>query len=112
MGAFMGQDYIERFPGNVEKIILCGSGSKNNALGVGLALAKLVVNNKTSDKKAKLLNKLMFGNFNNKIKQPRTDFDWLSYNEENVNKYIDDPKCGFGPKNKFCYEFFIVTYYK
>ena len=36
----------------------------------------------------------MFGNFNRRIKNPRTPFDWLSYNEENVQKYADDPLSG------------------
>ena len=47
----------------------------------------------------------MFGGFNKKIPQPKTDFDWLSYNEENVNKYIADPLSGYGPNNGFCLEF-------
>ena len=29
------------------------------------------------------------------IPNPRTLFDWLSVNEENVDKYIEDPDCGF-----------------
>ena len=105
MGSFMGQEYIQRFPGDVKKIVLCGSGSKNGALGVGYLLAKMINNEKNKDEKAKMLAKLMFGNFNKKIKNPRTDFDWLSYNEENVDKYIADPLCGFGPTNGFCLEF-------
>ncbi|MBR0229859.1 MAG: alpha/beta hydrolase, partial [Erysipelotrichaceae bacterium] len=33
--------------------------------------------------------------YNNAIKDPRTEFDWLSYNVDNVQAYIDDPLCGF-----------------
>ena len=105
MGSFMCQDYLERFPDHVNRVVLCGSGSKNPAVGVGLTLAKMIVNKKNKDKKAGLLNKLMFGNFNKKIKNPRTDYDWLSVNTENVDKYIADPLCGFGPRNGFCKEF-------
>ena len=105
MGSFMCQDYLERFPDHVNRVVLCGSGSKNPAVPMGYALAKMIVNKKNRDKKAGLLNKLMFGNFNNKIKNPRTAYDWLSVNQENVDKYIADPLCGFGPRNGFCYEF-------
>lgn len=105
MGSFMCQDYIQRYTEHVSKVVLCGSGSKNPAVPVGYALAKLIVNKKNRNKKAGLLNKLMFGNFNKRIKNPRTPCDWLSVNEENVDKYIADPLCGFGPTNGFCFEF-------
>ena len=105
MGSFMCQDFIQRYPGHVDKVVLCGSGAKNPAVPAGYALAKMIVNKKNRDKKAGLLNKLMFGNFNKKIKNPRTGFDWLSVNEANVDRYIEDPLCGYGPTNGFCYEF-------
>ena len=105
MGSFMCQDYIQRYTEHVSKVVLCGSGAKNPAVPMGYLLAKMVVNKRNRNKKAGLLNKLMFGNFNNKIKNPRTPFDWLSYNEENVDRYIADPLCGFGPNNGFCFEF-------
>ncbi len=105
MGSFMCQSYISVFSGHVEKVVLCGSGSKNPALGAGYLLAKMINNKKNKNQKAKLLNKLMFGSFNKKIKNPRTDYDWLSVNEANVDKYIADPLCGFGPTNGFCLEF-------
>lgn len=105
MGSFMCQDYIQRYTEHVSKVVLCGSGAKNPAVPVGFQLAKLIVRNGNRNKKAKFLNALMFGGFNKKIKNPRTPYDWLSYNQENVDKYIADPLCGFGPNNGFCYEF-------
>lgn len=105
MGSFMCQDYIQRYPLHVQKVVLCGSGAKNPAVPVGYLVAKMVTNKKNRDKKAGLLNKLMFGGFNKKIKNPRTEYDWLSVNQENVDKYIADPLCGYGPTNGFCLEF-------
>lgn len=105
MGSFMCQDYIQRFPGSVDKVVICGTGYKVPAGPIALLLCKIVANKTRGPKKAKFLNKLMFGNFNNKIENPKTEYDWLSWNEENVQKYIADPKCGFGPNNHFCYEF-------
>ena len=105
MGAFMGQGYIQMYPGEVNKIVLCGSGAKNPGVALITPLAKLFIGDKKRDKKAKLLNSIMFGNFNNKIKNPRTVYDWLSHNEGEVDKYIADPLCGFGPRCGFCLEF-------
>lgn len=105
MGSFMGQRFLQLFPGEVDKIVLCGSGSKNPVLGLGHLLAKLTTTKKNRDEKSKLMNKMMFGGFNKKIKNPRTEYDWLSVNTENVDKYIADPLCGFGPRKGFCLEF-------
>ena len=105
MGSFMGQRLLIEFPNDIDKIVLCGSGSKNPVLGMGHMLSKMTTYEKNKNMKAKLMNNMMFGGFNKKIKNPRTPFDWLSYNEENVDKYIADPLCGFGPTNGFCLEF-------
>ena len=105
MGSFLAQDYIQRYTHHVSKVVLCGSAGKNPATGVGYALARMIVNKKNAYEKAGLLNKLMFGGFNKGIKNPRTPYDWLSFNEANVDKYIADPLCGFGPNNSFCLEF-------
>lgn len=104
MGSFMCQDYIQRYTEHVAKVVLCGSGCNHPAIPLTYQLARLVNTKKNRDKKAKLLNKVMFSSFNKKIANPKTEFDWLSYNEENVKNYIADPLCGFGPTNGFCLE--------
>jgi alpha-beta hydrolase superfamily lysophospholipase len=42
-----------------------------------------------------LMDKLSFASFNNYFKPNRTDFDWLSRDPEQVDKYIADSFCGF-----------------
>jgi alpha-beta hydrolase superfamily lysophospholipase len=105
MGSFMCQDYIQRYTHHVSKVVLCGTGAKNPVAPIGYQLARLVTFFRGRETKAGLLNKLMFSNFNKGIANPRTPYDWLSYNTENVDKYIADPLCGFGPNNGFCLEF-------
>jgi len=107
MGSYMSQWFIQKYPNDLEKIIICGSGAKNPAAGFGFVLASMISTKKKKDVKAKMLKKLMFGSFNKtaKIKDARTEYDWLSYNEENVDKYIRDPLCGYGSTNNFCKEF-------
>jgi alpha-beta hydrolase superfamily lysophospholipase len=38
---------------------------------------------------------LTFQSWANKIKNKRTEFDWLSHDKAQVDKYIDDKLCGF-----------------
>ena len=43
--------------------------------------------------RSKLLDQLAFGDFNKKIENPKTKKDWLTRDEEVVNRYINDPFC-------------------
>ncbi|MCK5129397.1 MAG: alpha/beta hydrolase [Clostridiales bacterium] len=47
------------------------------------------------NKPSKMLDSMSFGAFNNAFKPSRTDFDWLSRDEEEVDKYVTDEMCGF-----------------
>ena len=46
------------------------------------------------DHPSPVVDRLAFGAYNKFISPSRTAFDWLSVNEENVNRYIADPLCG------------------
>lgn len=43
----------------------------------------------------KMLNGFFYKSYNRVLKNTRTQFDWLSSNPEEVDKYINDPLCGF-----------------
>ena len=42
-----------------------------------------------------ILHALTFQDFNSKFKPTRTDCDWLSRDPDEVDKYVDDPDCGW-----------------
>ena len=42
-----------------------------------------------------MLDKMAFGNYNQKITDRRTDFDWLCRDEKVVDAYSEDSLCGF-----------------
>ena len=107
MGSFMLQDYIQRFTEHVNKVVICGTNGPNakGLFKIGYTVARMLTNKRNRDKKAPFLNKLTFGGYNKRIKPVRTDVDWLSVNEENVDKYIADPYCGFVPTYGFFKEF-------
>lgn len=105
MGSFMGQMLIEKYPGIVTKIVLCGSSGKQGLYKLGKILSHIHCFGKKLSKKSFFLNKVAFASYNNKIKKTNTKFDWLSVNEENVNVYMQDPYCGFVPSRGFFLSF-------
>ncbi len=52
-----------------------------------------------------IVHKLNFQRLNSFIKDAKTDFDWLSTDEEEVDKYIKDPNCGFNCSNSLWQDF-------
>ncbi len=107
MGSFMLQDYIQRYTQHVNKVIICGSNGPNATMAYvfGNLITKLIVHKKNRENEGKFFDKLIFGGYNKKIKNPRTHFDWLSVNEKNVDDYLADDLCGFTPTNGFYREF-------
>ncbi|MCQ2478928.1 MAG: alpha/beta hydrolase, partial [Clostridia bacterium] len=75
--------------------IIMGTGFQPSvATGAGKAFCKLIAAFKGWHHRSKFINNLAFGSYLKKIEKPRTEFDWLSVNTENVDKYIADPLCG------------------
>ena len=94
MGSFISQYYISTYH-NIDGVILCGSNGpsfKDKLNNFGAHFLFLFANNK---KPGNLLNKMAFGSFNNAFKPNRTESDWLSRDENEVDKYIEDELCGF-----------------
>jgi alpha-beta hydrolase superfamily lysophospholipase len=60
----------------------------------GLAAAKIERMRQGARGKTKLLSFLSFGSFNKGF-EGRTPFDWLSRDPDAVDRYVDDPRCGF-----------------
>ena len=105
MGSFMVQDYIQRFTEHINRVVICGSNGPNATLSYKFGKALITLTGHNRDKKSKLMNSVIFGTYERTVKNHKTEFDWLSANEENVKKYIADPLCGYMSSNGFYYEF-------
>ena len=95
MGTIITRNLIQTESHNYEKVILSGYPNYQAIMKFGLLLAKTIKSIKGDHYISKLVSDLSVGSFNKQIKNPRTSLDWLSYNEKNVDLYIDDNLCGF-----------------
>ena len=71
----------------------------------GYQLARTIVHDHNWYKENPTLQNMGMGSFARAVKDRKTDFDWLSYNEENVRAYINDPWCGHFNTGGFWKEF-------
>ena len=106
MGSFITQAYMMRAGKNLAgAIIVASNGKVGPMLSIGRFIAKLETLRQGVKGKSKLIHALSFGDFNRKFKPVQTEFDWLSRNHDNVNRYIADPLCGFMCTNQFWMDF-------
>lgn len=95
MGSFIARLYLSKYVYELDGAIICGTAGKNVMTNFGILASKLVMIFKGSLYRSPLLDKMAFGNFNKKVNNPRTSKDWLSQDEEIVDKYLNDSKCMF-----------------
>jgi alpha-beta hydrolase superfamily lysophospholipase len=88
------EQHEERIKKEIKGVLLSGSPSDPKLLGkIGLGVARAETL-RGKRKKSNLMNNLTFGTYNKKFKPNRTEFDWLSRDNENVDRYVNDPLCG------------------
>ncbi len=95
MGSFVGQRFIQLYGGDLRGVVLSGS---NGRQGIMLTLGGIAANAevKKAGRKTRSpkLTALSFGSFNKAFRPNRTDYDWLSRDNAEVDKYVNDPYCG------------------
>lgn len=107
MGSFAAQRYIMLYNKALRGLILSGSNGKQGILlNVGCMVAKRELKKHGRRRQSMKLHNLVFGNYNKRFKPNRTDFDWLSRDDDAVDQYIDDPFCGRVFTTGFFYDFF------
>jgi len=95
MGSFLSRHYSMLYDKELSGLILSGTGGDPGVIGkIGLFIAKMDAKIRGKKAKSEIMNKLSFGAFNNAFKPNRTEYDWLSRDDAEVDKYINDPWCG------------------
>ncbi|WP_426233847.1 lysophospholipase [Pseudomonas sp. TWP3-2] len=101
MGSYLGQAYLLHHSASLHGAILSGSNFQPVALyRAARQIARLEKLRQGAKGRSALIEWLSFGSFNNKFKPVRTQFDWLSRDSVEVDKYANDPLCGFRCTNQ------------
>ncbi len=100
MGSFLlrwSLVYDRLYGKDLSGVVISGTGGNPGFKGrLGRALAKLMTIIRGPRDKSPLMNAVIFGSYNRLVlgNHSRTDFDWLSHDEDQVNEYLRDPYCG------------------
>ena len=95
MGSVAAREYVIGGSDELAGLVLSGSVADPGLLGLaGLQVARLEARLRGRRHVSPLLNTLSFGQYNSAFKPNRTDFDWLSRDEAEVDAYVADAWCG------------------
>lgn len=95
MGSFLTRTYLIRYPGTVDAAIIMGTGHQSPAIVAGgRAIAKAAGKRHGFQAHSPRVEALAFGAYNKSFAPNRTEVDWLSASDNNVDAYIADPLCG------------------
>jgi len=97
MGSFIAETFAMHYGGRLQALLLSGSSWPLRIQTIpGRLLAKLESLRVGKRGNSALVNALGFSAFNRPFRPIRTEMDWLSRDETEVDRYIADPLCG-GP---------------
>ena len=98
MGSFMAQQVAGENGGAFAGLVLSGSYRQPRPLArAGVLLARIEARRIGPRGRSGLLQALTLGAYNRRFAPARTPFDWLTRDEEAVDRYAADPACGFRP---------------
>ncbi len=98
MGSVLAQRFAQLHGADLRGLILSGTFGSAPNIRAGIAAAQVVALAR-GGRAASPLQSAMFAGFN-KAFAGRPGFEWLSRDEAEVRKYVDDPRCGFTFSNR------------
>ncbi|MCI5774274.1 MAG: alpha/beta hydrolase [Erysipelotrichaceae bacterium] len=93
MGSIVARSYIKRHDEKIDGLILSGAPCYQKLAKAGLAAIKIIVNTQGAKNTSKHLKKLVEGRFNDEIKDAKSEADWISFDRDNIDRYLADPYC-------------------
>ncbi|NLL48667.1 MAG: alpha/beta hydrolase [Firmicutes bacterium] len=95
LGSFLTRRFLQKYGDMLDGAILMGSGGHPGfAIKLGKLIARLQMRSDPA-RPSKILDSMAFGLYNRGIEQAQTKFDWLTRDPQEVQKYMEDPYCGF-----------------
>lgn len=96
MGSFITRNFVHKYGKEVDGVVLSGTGFTPRILLPFLKITVGILQTfQGSRHVSKFVDRMVFGSYLKRIRNPKTPFDWLSASEDNVRRYMEDDLCGF-----------------
>ncbi|MCR8613151.1 MAG: lysophospholipase [Mycoplasma sp.] len=95
MGSFVVRNYASEYD-DIDNLIVVGTNHNPKLVSYfALLVLNLTILFKGKKNINKLINNMSYKSFNKKIKNAKTDADWISVNQKNIDNFVKDDLCGF-----------------
>ena len=94
MGSLIARKYTAKYGYLLDGVIYSGTSGENTAVGFGIQIANTLIKQNGPMHRSELLDVMAFGAYNRKTEK-RTECDWVSRDEAEVDKFIADDYCGY-----------------
>ena len=109
MGSFLLRTFIITYSNELDGIIISGTGTYSSTLlKAGKILTNIDILFKGTAHRSKLIDKMAFGGFNKNYDKP---YQWLTRDQEIIDKFIEDPYNGGVMASSFYRSFFSGIIY-
>lgn len=96
MGGLLAQDILVNHGRDLNGGILCATtGDMGHLRFIGTSLVRAQIALAGPRSRSRLADELSYKAYNRHFKPTRTAFDWLSRDPAEVDRYVNDPRCGF-----------------
>ncbi len=93
MGTIISRNLLMKHADAFKKVILTGVPAYQTACYLGIFFANIIGKFKSDTYVSKMLEKLTLSPFSKAVKNAKTDVDWVSVSQTNINNYLNDPYC-------------------
>ena len=94
LGSLIARKYTAKYGYLLDGVIYSSTSGEHPAIGTGIHLANTLIKQNGAKYRSELLDTMAFGSYNRKTEK-RTEWDWLSRDKQEVDKFIEDDLCGF-----------------
>ena len=95
MGSFVARLFAEKYPDSLSGLILSGTSGRRKLTNFAISQAARICDKRGDKYVSSFLCYLISRGNNRKIKNKQTPMDWLTRDQQVVQKYLRDPGCAF-----------------
>lgn len=111
MGSLLVRTYVTEYSDKLDGLIISGTSGQKFGLSIAKSQTIIIKALRGDRYRSKYIKNLVTGSFNRKFKPNLTEADWISSDEETVQKYLSDPLCGSTFTVSAYYELITGTQY-